>query len=332
MENSKYRNVLLVGGGAMGVAHIPRVFGLLGAEGLAILETSAPRGRFLREEYKKDPRIGVFDKLPSSGRYDLAVICTPPKFHYPYFAELLERADAFLIEKPMTITGIDARRILEHSTKAGKPVFVNLLRRSLRGYKLLRNMYLEGIWGRLESAEIHEGSVFAWQAVSVGSFSKDLNGGGVLMDTGAHTLDLLLQVFEDFEIDEAYMDAEPEAIEANCVLKATADSRVPVVINLSRNRKLSNQARFRFDGASVSIGVSENRLHVEDKRGLSYQLLPDEVRLGHEPPTYADLLDAFYVEHVASGDNGGVGPEESVKVVTQMERAYAMARPLEGIF
>ena len=332
MKLLKYKNVLLVGGGAMGIAHIPRVFGLLGTESLAILETSAERGRFLRESYKRDPRVQVFDKLPSSGRYDLAVVCTPPKYHYPYFAELLDQVDAFIIEKPMTIASNDARKIVDESLKAGKPVFVNLLRRSLAGYKFLRRIYLEDIFGPLESAEIHEGAVFSWQAVSRGSFSKELNGGGVLMDTGAHTLDLLLQVFDDLEVSEAYMDAEPEAIEANCVLKATGDSRVPVVINLSRNRQLSNQARFCFAGASISLGVSGNLLNVKDKRGLSYQLLPDGIRLEDEPPTYADLLDAFYVAHIAHGDNRGVGPSESLKAVTQMERAYAMALPLEGVF
>jgi predicted dehydrogenase len=327
-----YRNVLLVGGGAMGVIHVPRVLGLLGAESLCILETSEERRRFLQKSYKRDPRIAVFNKLPSSGRYDLAVVCTPPKYHYPYFAELLERADAFLIEKPMTILSNDARKILDESSKANKPVFVNLLRRSLKGYKLLRRFYLEEVFGPLESAEVHEGDLRVWQSVSKGSFSKELNGGGVLMDTGPHTLDLLLQVFEDFEVKEAYMDAEPEATEANCVLKGSADSRIPIVVNLSRNRQLSNQARFRFAGASISLGVSGNLLNVRDRRGLSYQLLPDGIRLGDEPPTYADLLDAFYVDHVVRGDNRGVSPSESLRVVDQMERAYAMALPLEGVF
>jgi predicted dehydrogenase len=330
--HASYKRVLLVGGGAIGEIHVPRVLGLLAPERLSILEVASDRARFLSRKYRKEKRIEILTELPASAGYDLALVCTPPKFHFPYFRDLASRVGAFLIEKPMTITGDEARRIAEAGGNGGPIVFVNLMRRQLASYRLIGQHYRNRTFGPLESVEIHEGSPFGWRAVSKGSFSKELNGGGVLMDTGAHTLDLLLHVFDSFTVREAFMDADPSAVEANCVLKIETDAGVPVVVGLSRNRSLSNRSTFRFAEACLSVGVRENLIEVTDKRGLSYRLLPPDIDPAGEPPTFAQLLDSFYVDRVLGRNNEGVGPAESLHVIEQMERAYAIAQPIRGGF
>jgi len=327
---------VLIGGGAVATGfHLPRLRLLPGCGHVTIVETALHRREELRREFARDGSVEILENLPDGRRFAFGVIATPPRFHLEYFERLKDAAAEIVIEKPLAMNATEARRIREACAAGGPRVYVALIRRTLGGFALVRRMRESGRFGALRGVTIAEGAVFRWPAVSLGSFSRQQNGGGVLMDTGPHTIDLLFQVFDGVECRRAWMDADVrgagDAIEANCTLELLADGAVPVSLTLSRNRNLSNSAVFEFESARCSLGVRDDVVKVEMGNGVVLQAVPDD-EPGAPGKDFKGLFDRFYRRFPARHDNGGVSPEESERVLRVIDAAYANAGPVRGGF
>ena len=259
------------------------------------------------------------------------LISTPPKFHFEYFELLQANADVFLIEKPLTINADEARIICQIASEKEKTVFVHLIRRTLKAYTLIKSLWESGLFGELKSVRLFEGGVFNWDAVSMGSFSNELNGGGVLMDTGPHAIDLLFQVFKEIKLIESRMDALAPAIEANCVLKLNADKEIPVLLSLSRNRNFSNETVFDFEKAEVRVGVRNNDIKVNLKNNVSFLAAPGDMISNH-CVDFSSLIDDYYNKYILARINNGVGPDDSLKIAELIDAAYSNAELIKGGF
>lgn len=331
--DSKFSNVLIVGAGAMAINHhLPRFIDILGCRHVFILETNPQRRAALSKRFESDAKIELIDQLPDpKDIYDLVLISTPPKFHFEYFESLQANADVFLIEKPLTINADEARIICQIASEKKKKVFVHLIRRTLKAYTLIKSLWESGLLGELKSVRLFEGGVFNWDAVSMGSFSKDLNGGGVLMDIGPHAIDLLFQVFEKIELVESRMDALAPAIEANCVLKLSAYKEIPVLLSLSRNRNLSNETVFDFERGELRVGVRNNDIKVTLKHDVSFMAVPIDITSDH-CVDFSSLIDDYYNKYLLSKINNGIGPEDSLKIAELIDAAYSNAELIKGGF
>lgn len=330
MNSSLNKNVVLIGGGAVAIEfHLPRVLAVLGAERVEIVESDSGRREQLAKRFRGDQRIEVTGDCDLAQEIDLAVIATPPKFHADYFHALRGSARGVLIEKPVALDVAKAEGIRDALGNGGPTLWVNLVRRTLQSFTMLREFWLQDQFGALKSVELHEGRVYAWEAMSLGSFSKELNGGGVLMDTGPHVLDQLLQVFDEVELEHAFLDGETAGIEANATLLLRADG-IPATVQMSRNRNLSNTATFQFERATCRIGVCDDHIEVTPRKGQPYSLLTGD--RSSPAPQFNDLFDRFYVSKIAQQDASGVGIEESIASLQLIEEAYATGEPMRGAF
>lgn len=307
--------------------HLPRLLTLCGMQRVAIVEVDARRRAELAVKFGARQDIQLLARLPEETRYALAVIATPPRLHAPYVDDLKLRCQKLLIEKPLAHDLAAAEAIAASLADAPCQPFVCHIRRALRSFPLVRELRRRGTFGRLLTVRVAEGGVFSWKAASIGSFSRQLNGGGVLQDTGPHALDLLCQVFADLTLERSWMDADlkqgTQAIEANCVLALRGDGEVPVQLALSRNRNFSNQAQFRFEGALVSVDVRDNTLSValDDTTGMTGVALGGPL----QRLEYHELFDAFYRRYILAGDNRGVTVNDALRVTRLIDAAYASA-------
>ncbi len=332
MESTPYRRALIVGGGAMAIDHhLPRIFTLLGVEHVDIFDIDPRRRALLARRFRRNRRIALIERILEHAVYDIVLVSTPPKFHYDFYAQLEDQSPAFLIEKPLALNASQAASIEASAARNNVSVFVNLIRRSLRSFQLVKQFCASERFGKLQHVTVAEGDVFGWRATSLGSFSRDLNGGGVLMDTGPHTLDLLIQVFDRLELDSARMDGSQHTIEANCTLRMTADDRIPITVSLSRSRHLSNTAYFQFENATCAAAVRDNAITVTHPDGEHYMIYPPDTATTH-PLTFTDLNDAFYRQFLVPGDNASVNASQSREVLGIIDRAYEIAEPLRGPF
>ena len=323
---------MLIGGGAVAIDfHLPRLLAVLGAERVEIVESDPGRRAVIAARFRRDQRIVVAEAADFTRQRDLVVIATPPKFHADYFHAVSGSARGVVIEKPVAIDVAKAQGMLDATASGETTVWVNLLRRCLTSFRLLRELWREQRFGALESVELHEGRIYAWQATSLGSFSKELNGGGVMMDTGPHVLDLLLQVFDELTLEQAWIDGEALGIEANATLALRGDG-IPVSLQMSRNRNLSNCAVFEFEQARCRIGVCDDQIAVTTRAGSEFTIQSSRGDSSAPNPNFADLFDRFYVDKLLADDNSGVGIEESLVALRLIEAAYATAEPMRAGF
>ncbi len=323
------KTAVIVGGGAVGIDfHLPCLREVVGVRDVLVVEPSAARRAEVAARLAGAGGIEVVAELPAGRRFDLAVVATPPRFHPEYVERLGTRCGLLLIEKPLARNAEEGRAIVDHlATPGAAPALVCHIRRTLGSFRQVRALLASGLLGALRAVEVDEGGVFGWRAASLGSFSRDLNGGGVLLDTGPHTLDLLLQVFDRLTLDAAWMDAPMaapgRAIEANCLLELRAGA-VPVSVALSRNRHFSNTAVFRFERGEVLADVRDNGLRVV-AGGVDLAGFASGRRLG-----FAELFTGFYRDYVLAAGDAAPRPQDALAGLELIDAAYRAARPMPG--
>jgi predicted dehydrogenase len=116
--------------------------------------------------------------------------------------------------------------------------------------------------GKANSYQIAEGGEFEWPAASATFFQKAHSGGGVLLDLGAHTLDLVEHWFGE-PTAITYEDDADGGLEATCCVEMCHVGGVTGQIRLSRDWRTSNRLFVEFERGWVSFSPGmPNRLEI----------------------------------------------------------------------
>jgi predicted dehydrogenase len=199
------------------------------------------------------------------------LIAVPHKLHATVSIDFLEEKKPVLCEKPIATSTNAAKEMLETSQKYDTPLAVGFIRRFYNSSKQVKEVISTNILGRIRSFDFEEGSVYDWRTLSGFYFDKKAAGGGVLVDTGSHTLDLLLWWLGFSVSSLKYKDDNLGGVEANCVLELTMNhenNSFSGRIELSRERNLRNSYRiFGTHGwLEYSLDNTERiNLHLEGK-------------------------------------------------------------------
>lgn len=323
-ETPTFPRVLLAGGGAIALeAHLPQLRGLPGNRRVVLYELSASRRAAIRERYRDDVALELPEQLPE-GPFDLAVLATPPGCHLQEVLRWRPSCPRFVLEKPMARTLEEARAIA--SNLEGALMAVHMPRAELAAFDVLKDLYTQGRYGALQAVQIHDGRVFDWPSVSAALFSKEMSGGGVMVDLGPHILERLLHLFTGLEVEQCLVDGDRGAVEANAVLQLRGDDRIPVTVTMSRNRHLSGTAVLTFAEAEARVGLMAPTVHLAPRQGPGMTLCPDE-DTGSVP--FRTLVARFYQRRVVEGRSH---PGRALEVMRLLDEAYRVARPLQGGF
>jgi predicted dehydrogenase len=123
-------------------------------------------------------------------RADAIVISTPPSTHSSLVRASIKPGRTILCEKPYMTSYGDASEVAEAARAAAADLYVGHFRRSFPQLELAQKLVALGILGEITGFSVSEGGRFTWRAVSDYPV-RDPNG-GVLWDTGSHTLDMAL--------------------------------------------------------------------------------------------------------------------------------------------
>jgi predicted dehydrogenase len=137
------------------------------------------------------PHYASLAELPR-GAYDAAVVAVPHDRAVALAAEVLAAGRPVLVEKPLGVRGVDARRLESLAAGLPLPSFVGYNYRYLPAVAELLRRARAGDLGELRNVDMlvghggHPGSAVGWK------LDPARAGGGVLLDPGVHLLDLLL--------------------------------------------------------------------------------------------------------------------------------------------
>jgi predicted dehydrogenase len=224
---------------------------------------------------------------------DTVIIATPPQTHYELAKEFILAGKHVVCEKPFVGKKDQAIELTKLAQRHNVNLFVAHFRRCFPTVKLARSIVKSGILGKIKSFSLTEGGRFTWSAKS-GYTSTDPYG-GVLFDTGSHTLDMALYISGldskkvEFFLTKIVRDKQEPSHEFQADIRfVSSNSRGKGHIFLSRYRTLSNIiiVEGEYGSVELSVGLS-NKILLRGKNGTT---------IVHTEESITDLMECFALQ------------------------------------
>jgi predicted dehydrogenase len=267
--------------------------------------------------------------------FDAAIVALPSFLRAGSCVNLLVHRKAVLVESPMAISATECEEMICTAEQFNTTLTVGFTRRFLSAHRFAHFLVKKEVLGKVKSFDFREGSIYDWPITTDYTFRKEAAGGGVLIDTGAHTLDCLLQCLGGFSEVEYFDDAEG-GVEANCILNLRLQSGICGVVELSRTRRLRNTGIIHCELGVIEIGLSVDKWN--DLKLVLYEqpyALDGQVANLSEPSNGQSHLDLTrtQIKDFVAAINGGRNPDvdgRSAECSIQLiEACYSQRKPLQ---
>lgn len=314
---------LIIGGGAIAEQlHLPAAVKLLGGERVLLAEPDTERRAHLVTRF--DCRRHSSDYRELIDEADFAVIATPPHLHVTIAEECLAAGLPVLCEKPLANSTHQCRAMIDAARRAGRPLGTCHQRRFFPNRAAVRERILTGELGAGMRIDICEGTPSNWPSRSGYSFRKELVPGGVLLNSGIHSLDFMLWCLGD-PIDLEYRDDSIGGLESNAEVSVRFANGCQGSLRISRTCRLSNTITVTGPRASIRMSVLKfDRLIDTDGRERFIHSADDHaittwIALGVQQLT--DFIGAIGGAHPPRCDG-----EAGLRVIDLVERCYRVKR------
>jgi predicted dehydrogenase len=198
---------------------------------------------------------------------DALDICMPPYLHAPIAIAAAEAGKHVLVEKPMAMTVAQAREMAAASEANGTVLMVGQNQRFMAAHRQVKALLDEGTIGRPLAVRI-DCNQFVKHMYPPGNwiFSKEKSGGGMIMQTAVHKLDLLRYFFGEVR--------RVSNFQANTGLNGPYDTEDLVSFLLEFESGLIGQAFYLFAAHKVPIPTATNELTIiNGEKGLIHNVL-----------------------------------------------------------
>lgn len=180
----------VIGTGYMGATHAAVLQKL--TDKLLICSADESSGKALAEKYGGS-FFRDYLQLMEEGKPDFVSVCVPTFLHYEVVKAALERRIPVLCEKPFTLEGESAVRLLELSRKQETLLMVAHCLRFSRPYVFLKTCVEDGRYGALKSLHMYRNSARPnWSADNW--FANVRRSGGIIRDLHIHDTDMAVNL------------------------------------------------------------------------------------------------------------------------------------------
>ncbi|MCU6712079.1 Gfo/Idh/MocA family oxidoreductase [Paenibacillus sp. J5C_2022] len=122
---------------------------------------------------------------------DAVYIATPPSSHKPYAIAAARAGKPVYVEKPMSVNTSDCEEML-HACKASQvPLYVAYYRRALPDFIKIKSMLEQKVIGEVRFVRTVHYMANNINDSNMWRVAPDIAGGGLFVDVGSHTLDIL---------------------------------------------------------------------------------------------------------------------------------------------
>ena len=242
----------LVGCGALTKIFYQPVLWRLGIKPFALVDPFAERTKVLAKEWGAEIVVASVEELPEN--IDAVIIASPNYLHAEQAKYFLEKGKHVLLEKPMTVNSEEAYTLIDTVKKSGAVLQIAMMRRFWKLNIAIKKFLENNMLGKISEITMLEGGVLNWPAQSIALFDKKQSLGGVLIDTGSHTLDLLCWWAQDTATEIKYSDDNKGGVETDCELSfrfKNTDVRADVA--LTRIRNLPNSYKLVGEKGWISV-------------------------------------------------------------------------------
>lgn len=188
---------------------------------------------------------------------DAVIIATPHFLHSPMAEHFLNQGVHVLCEKPLALNSSEALSLVKIAERKKCQLAVGVYRRFYHVSAFMKQVIATDWLGTLVRMDIEEGGPYSWDLQSRFMLEKEKAGGGVLVDTGSHTLDRALWLLDTDQVSvQHYADNCRGGLETDCELDLAIPWRgceIPLHMELSRTRLLKNCFDIRFEHGRLTV-------------------------------------------------------------------------------
>ncbi len=189
MTAGKLRIGIAGTGGIARSVHIPG-FQKLGdrLEIVSAFDIAAERVEQTGREFGIPNVFTSYEQMLDGPALDAVAICTPPNAHVPLTVQAFAHGLHVLCEKPAALNAAGAVEMVRAARRADRILMIGFQHRFSRGEKALKRLIDGGELGEIyysRAQSLRRRGIPGWGIFT----SKELSGGGPMMDIGVHVLD-----------------------------------------------------------------------------------------------------------------------------------------------
>jgi len=211
----------IIGCGVIGPTHAKAISGLPDARLVAVADVIAEQAQHLADRYGATPYANVQEMLVSE-QLDVVNICTPSGLHGDVACQAMRSGRHVIVEKPMEISHGAIEQMLRVQQESGVKMAVISQHRFDPATRHVFELVQQHAFGRL----VLGNAQFPWwrsqKYYDSGAWRGTwaLDGGGVLMNQGIHSIDLLQWLMGPVRTVYAYTDTLAHRMETEDVAVA----------------------------------------------------------------------------------------------------------------
>jgi len=187
----------IAGAGGQGRKHLLNCLRLKNAEAVAVADRSKTR-------LSRISRLGIntyqdYHEMITKEKPDAVIVALPNHLHEDCSVISSENGCDLLMEKPLARNTEESKRIADHIRRKGVRLMVGMCHRFITSCRKLKEEIDQGTLGRIDfaSALYFTGPFTSGKGVPEWVFDPIKMGGGALLDSGCHIIDLFLWYFGD---------------------------------------------------------------------------------------------------------------------------------------
>ena len=204
----------VVGLGYAGEQHLKNFVRVPGVEPMALAGLEEVRLGELGGRYGVRDLYTSWEELVARDDLDIVSIGAPNHLHAPIAIAALEGGRHVLCEKPLARNSVEAERIVSVAREADRAVHIAFTQRERGDVQALKRHVEEGNLGRIYHAKATWMRRNGIPGMGGWFTSKELAGGGPLIDLGVHMVDMAI-----------YLMGEPEVESVSCATYAELGPR-----------------------------------------------------------------------------------------------------------
>ncbi|MFD6337877.1 Gfo/Idh/MocA family protein [Streptomyces sp. NPDC060131] len=291
--------VAIVGFGVAGTARLSGYRSVDGAEVVAVVDPCGER-RDRAARLLPDGRVfATLGELLAADGADVVDICSPPVFHGPLARAALAAGCHVICEKPVAVRGDEALGLTREAAERGRLLFPSHNYGTSPVMRTLREAAVDGRLGRLESAAFRV--LRDRHARGVSEYapdwrrSRELAGGGILLDHGTHCVYMALRLFgcapRKLSCTVVRPGGDPDSVDEAARLRLEfGEAYCDIELSWTSGERSSH---YRVSGTSGLLRIDDGLVTGRSADGSWQHTLvspsKDQTHLEWFPPMYADF-------------------------------------------
>jgi predicted dehydrogenase len=257
----------LIGAGGIAQTYVQALADSVTAKLVGVADLRANAAEALAER-AGCPAFSSFEELLEGVECEGVIVCTPPVTHPEICCEVLDRGVHVLCEKPLAVGLDEARAMVAAAERSGAQLTMASKFRYARDVVEAKSIVASGVIGDVVLFE----NAFTSRVEMKSRWNSDptISGGGVLVDNGTHSVDILRYflgpLVEIQTIEGRRVQDIPVEDTVRVFVRSAAGVMGSIDLSWSLNKELPYYISVYGSGGTVHVGWKESKFRRADDK------------------------------------------------------------------